>query len=406
MDRFRRHIEKLQAAAPSRQRHPPRPPRFDIAVVRDAFNRLPLEEMNHPDRIAQFMNLVELIESKLPVDRYDLDDHIRRGIPFAFVFVSEADRTLQFYSLQLPFAFDPSKTYPLTIYLHGAAILTRSTACPHPSTTPTRTPSSAPCRSTRPTCRPRIAVSCWLPRRRGNSMYRAYGELDVWQCLAMVKQRFKIDPDHIYLTGFSMGCSGAMAIAGRRPDIWAGVNLASGFGDWSETNLDYLADNLGGMPMAVWIGELDGMVDGARSMHQRLLQKHIEHRFEIAPQLPHTYPYDEFQKNVGYLMQFTRRRPAEFTYVADGNDHAGRNGVFMNIPRNVSSDKLPTFTCSIVGQNVAITSQNTIGLWVDLGPDGLGLTGEVAVNWNGQQAYTGPVKVIALGQAPGPWGRR
>ena len=399
MDRFQGHIGKLLETAGNNEilrDHMD----STLRVVRDAFERLALEKKSHPERIEQFMDLVELIDGKRPAGKFDYEDHVRRGKPFVCAFVSEADRTLQFYALQMPFNFEPSKKYPLTIYLHGMGDpnplggLSTAFDNSHQDTLFRNEPIKA---SDIPPSHRGFVLAPWA---RGNSFYRGDAELDVWQCMEMVCQRFKIDPDRIYLTGFSMGCSGTMAIAGRQPDIWAGINLSSGFGEWSDTRLDYLMDNLRGLPMALWIGELDPMLEGARSMHQILLDKHIEHRFEVIPQLPHTYPYDEYQKNVGYLMQFTRKRPASFRYVADGNVHSGRNGVFMNIPRGIFSDKLPTFTCSVEGKKVTIDSQNTSGLAVETGTGGLGLAGDIVIIWNGQEAYKGPARRVELGKAP------
>jgi|GEM_PF-5989799 len=398
MDRFRRHIEKLLAAAPDSNEIVRDHLGSTLRVVRDAFDRLPLEQKEHPERAGEFMDRVELIDGKLPADRLDFDAHVRRGMPFVFAFVSEADRTLQFYSLQLPYAYDPAKAYPLTIYLHGMGdqnplgVLGTSFDNSHQDTlfrTTEIDPSAVP---------PSHRGFVLAPWARGNSMYRGNGEQDVWQSMDIVRKRFKIDPDRVYLAGFSMGCGGTAGIAGRRPDVWAGINLASGFGDWADSSLPYLYENLRGMPMALWIGELDQMADKARSVHELLMKKGIEHRFEIVPQLPHTYPYDEFQKNVGYLMGFARKRPAGFTYVADNNDHAGRNGIFMNVPRHLSTDKLPTFTCSVTGKTVTITSQNTAGLSVD--PAELGLDGPIEIFWNGEKAYSGPAKTVEIGEAP------
>ena len=59
--------------------------------------------------------------------------------------------------------------------------------------------------------------------------------------------------------------------------------------------------------MALWVGEQEPMARAATSFHGQLGRQGISHRFEIAKQLPHTYPYLEYQKNVGYLMTFRRK---------------------------------------------------------------------------------------------------
>jgi predicted esterase len=368
-------------------------------VVRSARIRLDHRARTDPGAVEEFLQLVELIRDKLPTDRFDWDDHVRRGLPLVLAFVSDRDRTLQFCSLQMPFAYEPGRKYPLTVYLHGAGSpnplsnLSTSFDNTHQDTLFTFDaidPANVP---------PSHRGFVLAPWARGNSMYRDAGEDDVWQAIDMVEKRFAIDPDRRYLSGFSMGCGGAWGIGARRPDFWAGVNLSSGFGTWSDTDLSYLDENLRGIPLAVWIGELDRMVDGARALHERLNAAKIDHRFETIPRLPHTYPYTEFQKNIGYLMQFTRSRPTPMTFTTDTRNHDGRNGVRMAVPRYPDPNALPTFTCTIKGQTVTIDSRNTPDLRVNLGPDGLGLDGEVTVVWNGKETYKGPASEIRLGNA-------
>ena len=113
----------------------------------------------------------------------------------------------------------------------------------------------------------------------------------------IVRREFKINPEHMYMSGFSMGCSGAWALAARKPELWAGVQLASGFGDWSDTAFEYLADNMLQIPLQLWIGELDGMLAGAKEFHKLLESKNCMSQFIIAENVSHTYPYDCFQKN-------------------------------------------------------------------------------------------------------------
>lgn len=308
MARFGRHLAKLEAAAGDNallREHLDSTRR----VVQDAHDRLASETLAHPERAQEFLDQVELIDSKLPADKYDWAWHVARAIPLVFAFSSEADGTLQFYSLQLPFGYEEGKTYPLTVYLHGAGDqnplggLSTSFDNSHQDTL-FRTVEIDPAQV--PPSHRGLVLAPWA---RGNSMYRGNGEADVYQSMELVRKRFQVDPDSVYLTGFSMGCSGAMGIAARRPELFAGVGLASGFGTWSDTNRPDLVDKLRGMAVAVWIGELDGMADDARAFDALLTKKNIEHRFGVLPKTPHTYPYDEFQKNVGYLMQFARKQP-------------------------------------------------------------------------------------------------
>ena len=84
-----------------------------------------------------------------------------------------------------------------------------------------------------------------------------------------MKAGYKIDEDRQYLTGFSMGCGGALRLAAETPDIWAGVNLASGLRGGPNSMLD----NIAKIPLMLWAGELDPSSEGrghsATSARQR-----------------------------------------------------------------------------------------------------------------------------------------
>lgn len=397
MNRFRERIEKLRQSTPNDlvRDH------LDstLMVAEGVYRQIPMEQRKHPDRVEDFVNTVEHIQSLMPEDSYDWNIHVRQCVPIVLAFVSEFDRSLQFYSLQLPFDWKPDRTYPLTIYLHGhvgdinpVSGLTTSFDNSHQDTLFRRVdidPNSIP-----PSHRGYVLA----PWGRGNSGYKHSGEDDVWDAIRDAQARFRIDEDRMYMTGFSMGCHGAWSIAARTPDRWAGVNLASGFGDWSDTNLEYLDGNARGLPVVIWIGALDGMVEGAKEMAARLRGKGFNVEERVIDNLPHTYPYDQYQESVGWLMQYRRQKSARFSFVVDTSEQIGRNGIYMVTGRHFHPDRLPQFTCEIKGNDVHLDSSNTEALLVVAGEGGLGLSGDIRVIWNGEEAYQGPVDVVNLGE--------
>jgi hypothetical protein len=346
------------------------------------------------------MSITEMILDKLPADRFDFDDHVSRGLPFVFAFSSDRDQSLQFAALQLPYGWQPDKAYPLTVYLHGACdnhpISGLSTAFDNSGQDTLfdykkLDPANVP---------PLHSGFVLAPWARGTSGYMNAAEDDVWQAFGLVKGRFKIDEDHQYLTGFSMGCAGALRLAAETPDRWAGLNLASGLRGAPVA----LLDNLTRVPIMLWAGELDPMADGARAFDAQCKAKGMTYKMRIAPNLPHTYPYAEYKDSVAYLMQFARpKRPDSFSYTATSGTLAsvGMYGITMKGPgsaRRTGAEGAPMFTCRISGDTVTIDSQNTGALHVMLGEGGLGLSGNVKVVWNGKTAYEGEAKAVDLGQ--------
>jgi len=378
-----------------------------LRVVQRAFDNLPLETAAHPDRAEIFVDVVSMILEKLPADQFDWDDHVRRALPLCFAYISDFDHTLQFYALQLPYAWDPDETYPLVVFLHGAG-------AHHPLQAGLATVFDNSHQDTLFTCDiiepdavpPSHRAFVLAPWARGNSFYAGGGEANVLESLALVQSEFRTDPERTYLTGFSMGCSGTWQIASRMPDLWAGVNVAGGFGPWSQTTREYLIENMHGIPVSIWIGEDDGMLGGAHEFHEKLVAAGFDVKADFIPGLGHTYPYTEYQSCVGHLMQYKRPHPGRFTFLTDTQMHTGRNGVTLRVPRFPHPDRLPHFECSIDGQTVSITSENTTGLGVELGDAGLGLTGEVTLRWNGEVVYTGPAEQVELGDGPAKRMRR
>ena len=92
----------------------------------------------------------------------------------------------------------------------------------------------------------------------------------------------------------------------------------------------------------------------------------------------------------------TRPPAARFSFLADTLAHPGRNGVEVPVPRAAAPDAWPRFTCAVEGPTVRIDSENAERLRVDAGEDGLGLQGDIAIVWNGREAYRGPAKRVDL----------
>jgi len=370
-----------------------------LMVARSVYNNLELERSWNPGEAEYFIDVVDMILGKLPKKRFDFDSHIRKALPFVFAFVSKRDHSLQFYSLQMPYNWARDRAYPLTVYLHGAvgnsSPLTGLSTCFDNSQQDTLFREVDIEADNVPASHRGFILAPWC---RGNMYYKGIAEQDFRQAFEKVKKQFKIDERRQYITGFSMGCHGAWAIASRTPELWAGINLSSGFGGWSDTDLDYLVENVRAIPVILWIGELDGMYKNALKFDALLTSRGIDHKLVTAPNTPHTYPYLQYQQNVGYLMQFKRKKLNEFSFVADEQIHSGRNGVYMHVPHILNPDALPRFTCRLSPGRVEIDSKNTAGIRVELGEDGLGLNGPVEVIWNGKSIYKGEPKTVEAGK--------
>ena len=113
-------------------------------------------------------------------------------------------------------------------------------------------------------------VAC--PLARGTMGYQGVAETDVYDVLADVQRRLPIDPDRVYLTGISMGGSGALRLALTRPSVWAAVAAVCPSGT---PGFEALAPNALNVPIRLFHGDQDPIVpvEVSRRWHRRLLDE-------------------------------------------------------------------------------------------------------------------------------------
>jgi predicted esterase len=239
------------------------------------------------------------------------------------------------------------------------------------------------------------------PFGRGNTRYIDIGEIDVFESYKDAHDNFKIDEDRRYLYGFSMGGGGTWTIGLRTPDLWAAMSVYAG-GLWNEKADISLGKNVTNLPVYISCGDKDFLFGYLDQMKKELEKYNIKPEIRITKGLDHKYPDSIQAAGMKWMMQFTRKRPNQFSFSADKDAHTGVWGIYMNREEYMSG--LPTFDCRIEGQTIKIDSKGTSGLRVNLGEKGLKMTGNVIVIWNGKTEYEGEVKEITLGKVLiDPW---
>ncbi len=225
---------------------------------------------------------------------------------------SAIDGTDQPYRVYVPSSYDGSRSFPLVVAMHGTGG-DENTLFDQP-TYGTLKPAAEKHGA--------IVVS---PLARGVTEYRGIGEADVFEVLADVKKRYRVDEDRVYLTGHSMGGTGAAYIALHHPDRFAAAApLAAAYG-WP-----WLAENGKHVPM-LWIaGEKDagfyhrGVQAGVDRM--RALGNPVT--LETIPGGGHSAPVQDFDRVFAWLLRHKRvARPAEFVFVADTPRHGDAYGI-------------------------------------------------------------------------------
>lgn len=118
------------------------------------------------------------------------------------------------------------------------------------------------------------------------------------QLLDRIQAQYRVDPDRISVTGFSMGAFGTMAVVGRDPSHFAAAAPICGGADFRQ------AYRVGKAKLPIWIfhGDADPIIPLGEAHHIVDVLKHAGHdqfKLTIYPGVDHdswnqTYAQDEF----------------------------------------------------------------------------------------------------------------
>ena len=225
--------------------------------------------------------------------------------PQLAAFHSDVDDSDQPYGLYVPKSLEPGKRYPLVISLHEEdsnhrlnlrrifGVFSRAGEI---DTVNLRNFPSVP----------DVAYFIATPYARGTMGYQGIAEKDVYDVLADVERRFPIDQDRVYLTGISMGGSGALWLALTRPGLWAAVAPLC---PSSIPGAEELAGNALNLPIRIFHGNLDPMVpvESSRAWHRRLLDLDVPADYIEYPGIRHNV-WDPAYRNGAIFSWFSTFR--------------------------------------------------------------------------------------------------
>lgn len=309
-------------------------------------------------------------------------EEYRTGVrPLVGVFSSEYDGSLQTFTYRPPCPWDESRAYPLMVDLHGAGDHPSPLDAAHVLADPTNDLSD-----------PRTQCFHLTPHARGNLCYEGAGLADVLESVVAIERMFLIDTERRYLTGFSMGGYGTWTVAAKTPDMWAALAPGSCFWEGTYHTLSSLVPNLAHIPMWVYCGEFDA-AETARRIVAAARERGIGIRYTEGKGLGHSAPRELTDPIRAWLLEHRRVRPDEFSFTCVERLYRTCYGI------KVMGDvwTRPSFACRIDDTTVHIDCPDPEGVEADLGQDGLGFTGEVAVVYNGEEKYRGEASKIRLG---------
>ncbi|MEO1980970.1 MAG: prolyl oligopeptidase family serine peptidase [Fuerstiella sp.] len=215
-------------------------------------------------------------------------------------YFSKVDGSIQPYALTLPEGVNPRSgtRWPLHVKLHGRAndmnevnFISRHEGRALP------------------------AGQTWIQLDvygRGNNAYRWAGETDVFEAIADVRRRFRIDDNRVTLHGFSMGGAGAWHLGLHHPARWSSVGPGAGFVDFYEYQkqterrpswqhetlgiydaIDYSL-NAANVPICTYGGENDAQLVASTSVVAAAKQLGVDIKLLIGPGMGHKFHPDSF----------------------------------------------------------------------------------------------------------------
>lgn len=246
---------------------------------------------------------------------------------------SQIDDSVQPYAISVPANYDGRKLARLDVVLHGRAM--KQNEVNFISKKDGATPVAAEL--------DRLQLDVF---GRGNNAFRWAGETDVFEAVASVCKRYKVDPRRIVLRGFSMGGAGAWHLGLHYPDRWAALEAGAGFSDtkgflkldgvpvYQEPTLriydafEY-ALNIFNMPTVGYGGEKDGQLQSAVNVREQLMKEGVQFTadglnwrtkdmptvFLVGPDTAHKFHPDSKQQSEQFIQSYLPRKTAEPNHI-------------------------------------------------------------------------------------------
>lgn len=205
--------------------------------VREIVDEPPAEEWGMPASLAGTIGFGEArrrFESALEAYRAGRDPIAGRTGVITGAYVSDVDGSVQPYRLYVPESADPASPLRLVVLYHGYV----------PSYTRT---SWMQIDSSMAAALEEAGVALLLPFARSNTDFLSVGEVDAFDSLAHVIDRYDIDPARLGLAGYSMGGSGVWTTLGHYPGNFCAARVWSGRTDyylWHELAPESVPDYL------------------------------------------------------------------------------------------------------------------------------------------------------------------
>lgn len=273
-------------------------------------------------------------------------------------FRSKFDYSLQPLLIKVPAGYTKSKSWPLLVVLHGLG--------------------------DGPIIVPQIDSMVQIgPFGRGDMWYRDLGEKDVFECIALAKQIFNINPDRIYLCGFSMGGTGTFELGLRHPDTWAACAPVCG-------NLDNLEliENGNNLPFWINTGSADRILPAkySKQAYQQAVKLGFDHwKYTEHEGMGHSFWIDWLKVEKWLLAHKRIQKPSQVNFSCDKPDRA----YWVEITDKIGGEDIAEIKAQIVGQTIHVKTTNVSGYTIYLDSAPIELSKDLLIIENGKEIFQG-----------------
>ncbi len=234
-------------------------------------------------------------------------------------YISRVDGSIQPYALSLPEGMDDAprlKRWPLHVKLHGRGGTRNEVRFfkEHGGKEPQKE---------------QIWIQLDVFGRTDNA-YRWSGETDVFEAIADVRRRHRIDDRRVTLWGFSMGGAGAWHLGLHHPSKWSSVGPGAGFVDFYKYQkqdelrppyqhkalriydaIDYTL-NLYDVPVCTYGGELDAQLVASTSVVGWAKTLDVPVKLIVGPGVGHKFHPDSFKEFMSFHLAKAKEGRAKY----------------------------------------------------------------------------------------------
>jgi len=260
------------------------------------------------------------------------------------------------------------------------------------------------------------------PHAHGNAMYRQLGEEEVMDAIAWARSRWpSIDPDQIYLTGFSMGGIGAASIPLHHPDFFAAAQPLCGYHSyfirrdvagrprrpWEQflledrSNVSWVEN---GSRLPLWI--IHGMKDLPEENSGVLIDAYEKKKFSIKhdhPDLGHDvwgFAYENMQ-HVSWFAGKRRLAHPKWIHFRTTRPRFG-DDAWVHVDRTSVNEWASVDAHAVDGSKIALTTKNVDALHLDRDP-ALFKEGAMTVTIDGAALSFAAGAPLVMHRANGAW---